>query len=334
MSFDSQGPPWRPRPAGKTVQMPQVPRLRLPKLPLVALVVPLLLVYLASGIYTVQPDEQGVVRRFGALSRVSSPGINYHLPWPFESVVTPKVTEVKRIEIGFRTIKQTSPAQYEDHPEESLMLTGDENIVDAEIIVQWRIKDAAQYLFKVLDVESALRDAAEAALRQVVGSRQIDDVLTVAKAEIQEETRLLLQDIIDRYEAGVQVVAIQLQDVQPPAAVRDAFKDVASAREDRAKLINEAEGYRNDVIPRARGEAEQVIRQAEAYRAERVARAEGETQRFLAMLEEYQKAPGVTRTRLYLEMMEAVLPGVTIYILDESGSTLRFLPLNEGVGRR
>jgi membrane protease subunit HflK len=314
--------------------MPSIPKLRMPRLPWVALVVPLILVYLATGLYTVQPDEQGVVRRFGRYQRTSNPGINYRLPWPIETVVTPKVTEVKRIEIGFRTLKHTTPARYEDRAEESLMLTGDENIVDAEVIVQWRIKDPAAYLFHVYDVDGCLRDAAESALRQVVGSRHIDEVLTVGKSEIQEETRLLLQSIADKYHMGVQIVAIQLQDVQPPTQVIDAFKDVASAREDRAKLINEAEGYRNDIIPRARGQAEQLIREAEAYRAERVSLALGEVQRFVKMLDEYAKAPGVTRTRLYLEMIEEVLPGLTIFVMDDAGSVLRFLPLQGEVSGR
>jgi membrane protease subunit HflK len=274
------------------------------------------LLWLLSGFYLVGPDENGVVRRFGRLARIESPGIHYHLPYPLEVVNTPKVTEAKRLEIGFRTVSPGPPAKYRDVPDESTMLTGDENIVNADMIVQYKIRDPARYLFNVRGQEEAVANAAEAALRQVIAQRVIDEALTVGKAEIQEDAKSLLQSILDEYEAGILVLAVQLQDVHPPQPVVDAFKDVASAKEDKNRLINEAEGYRNSVLPQARGQAEKMLREAEAYKEERVKRAEGDADRFRALLEEYRKAKQVTWDRLYLETMEEVLPRVKKYIME------------------
>jgi len=273
-----------------------------------------LAIWLATGIYTVEADELGVVLRFGKFVTITEPGLNYHWPFPIESVETPQVTEVKRIEIGFRTIYQGPPARYEQIPDESLMLTGDENIVDIDLIVQFKIKDPVAYLFRVRDVTRTVRSASEAVLREIIGYHKIDEALTDGKFVIQQEIQQNLQKILDRYEAGVQVVAVQLQDVHPPQQVIAAFKDVASALEDKNKYINQAEGYQNDLIPRTRGQAEQLIRQAESYREQRILRAQGETKRFLKVLAEYQRAPSVTEKRLYLETMEKILPRVRKYI--------------------
>jgi membrane protease subunit HflK len=277
------------------------------------------ILWLLTGLYLVGPDENGVVRRFGKMSRIVSPGIHYHLPYPIEVVNTPKVTEAKRLEIGFRTVDPGPPARYRDVPDESTMLTGDENIVKADIIVQFKIRDPARYLFHVRGQEQAVRDAAEAALRQVIAQRAIDEALTVGKAEIQEDTKTQLQAILDTYKAGILILAVQLQDVHPPEPVVDAFKDVASAKEDKNRLVNEAEGYRNSVLPKARGQAEKALREAEGYREERIKRAEGDAQRFSAVLQEYRKAKQVTWDRLYIEAMEEVLPGLKKYVMNTEG---------------
>ena len=292
-----------------------------------------LIFWLFTGVYTVGPDEVGVVQRFGKYDRTVQSGLNYHMPFPIETVKTPKVTEVKRIEVGFRTVGKN---QYRTVERESLMLTGDENIVDAELIVQYKIKEPLNYLFNYVGPELTMREAAEASLRTVVGRHNIDEALTSGKLMIQEETKELLQSILDKYETGVQVVAVQLQDVSPPKQVIDAFKDVASAKEDKNRMINEAEGYRNDIIPKARGEAQAMIREAEGFRESRIARAEGDVAKFKAILKEYSKAKDVTRERLYLEAMEEILPGLEKYIVPngEDGNLLNLLNLGGTKGAK
>ena len=292
-----------------------------------------LIFWLFTGVYTVGPDEVGVVQRFGKYDRTVQSGLNYHMPFPMETVKTPKVTEVKRIEVGFRTVGKN---QYRTVERESLMLTGDENIVDAELIVQYKIKEPINYLFNFVGPELTMREAAEASLRTVVGRHNIDEALTSGKLMIQEETKELLQSILDKYETGVQVVAVQLQDVSPPKQVIDAFKDVASAKEDKNRMINEAEGYRNDIIPKARGEAQAMIREAEGFREARIARAEGDVAKFKAILKEYSKAKDVTRERLYLEAMEEILPGIEKYIVPngEDGNLLNLLNLGGTKGAK
>ena len=289
----------------------------------------ILLLWLATGIYIVGPDEVGVVRTFGKFTRVVQSGLNWKFPAPIEVVDTPKVTEVKRIEIGFRTLKN---GQYRTVEKESLMLTGDENIVDAEMIVQYKIKDPVAYLFRIVGPELTVREAAEASLRTVVGRNKIDETLTTGKFTIQEETKNQLQTILDNYNSGIHVVAVQLQDVSPPKEVIGAFKDVASAKEDKNRMINQAEGYRNDVIPKARGEAEAMIRDAEGFKESRVKRAEGDATKFTTILKEYRKAKSITEKRLYLETMEKVLPDIEKIIVPDkdSGNMLNLLNLNTG----
>lgn len=307
-----------------------IPEIRLPQLSKksvlggLAIVV---LIWVATGIYKVEADELGAVLRFGKLSSITEPGLNYHLPYPIETVETPQVTEVKRVEIGFRTRYPGPPASIDQIPVESLMLTGDENIVDINLIVQFKIKDPADYLFKVRDIIRTVRSASEATLRQVVGYHKIDEALTDGKFQIQQEILESLQDILDRYEAGILVVAVQLQDVHPPEQVVAAFKDVASALEDKNKFINQAQGYQNDLIPRTRGQAEQLIRQAESYREQRILLAQGETERFLNVLAEYERAPSVTEKRLYLETMEKILPRVKKYIAKVGRDGTGLMPL-------
>ena len=296
---------------------------------LMPVVLAALVIWLLTGTYMVGPDEVGVVRTFGEHTRVAQSGLNWHFPVPIETVNTPKVTEVKRVEIGFRTLRN---GQYRTVEKESLMLTGDENIVDAEMIVQYKIKDPVGYLFNIVEPELTVREAAEASLRTVVGRNKIDETLTTGKFTIQEETKSQLQSILDLYESGIHIVAVQLQDVSPPKEVIGAFKDVASAKEDKNRMINQAEGYRNDVIPKARGEAEAMIRDAEGFKESRIKRAEGDAAKFTTILQEYRKAKSITEKRLYLETMEKVLPGIEKVIVPDkdSGNMLNLLNLNAG----
>ena len=301
----------------------KVPLLTMGALPILGLA---LVLWLLTGIYVVGPDEVGVVQTFGKYSRAGQSGLNYHFPYPIETVKTPKVTEVKRIEIGFRSVGKN---QYKTVELESLMLTGDENIVDAEMIVQYKIKDPRAYSFNFIQPELTVREASEASLRTVIGRHNIDEALTSGKFMIQEETKELVQSILDKYNTGILVVAVQLQDVSPPQQVIAAFKDVASAKEDKNKMINQAEGYRNDLIPKARGEAQSMIREAEGYKKARIARAEGDVAKFSAVLKEYRKAKGVTETRMYLETMEEILPKIEKIIIPDakSGNLINLLNL-------
>ena len=301
----------------------KVPLLTMGALPILGIA---LVLWLLTGIYVVGPDEVGVVQTFGKYSRAAQSGLNYHFPYPIETVKTPKVTEVKRIEIGFRSVGKN---QYQTVERESLMLTGDENIVDAEMIVQYKIKDPEAYLFNFIKPELTVREASEASLRTVVGRHNIDEALTSGKFMIQEETKELVQSILDKYKTGIIVVAVQLQDVSPPQQVIAAFKDVASAKEDKNKMVNQAEGYRNDIIPKARGEAQSMIREAEGYKKARLARAEGDVAKFSAVLKEYRKAKGVTETRMYLETIEEILPNKEKIIVPDakSGNLINLLNL-------
>ena len=277
--------------------------------------------FVLSAFYVVGPDEEGVVRRFGKWVRTEPSGLHFKFPYPIEKVDLPKVTQVQEISVG-RILK------------EAKMLTGDENILLVEVRVQYKIKDAAQYLFNVRNVEETIKDATESALRQTIGSHPIDDPLTEKKAEIMDEIQISLQKMLDHYECGIDARQVQLQDVNPPQEVDFAFKDVQSAKEEKEQLINEALGYQNDIIPKARGGAEKLIREAEAYREERIKKAEGDASRFLSVLIEYRKAKNVTKKRLYLETMEQILPGIEKVILDEkAGNLLNVLPLGnlEGV---
>ena len=279
----------------------KIPKISMGVFPLVGIA---LLLWMLTGIYIVGPDEVGVVQTFGKYSRAAQSGLNYHFPFPFEKVSTPKVTEVKRIEIGFRTVGKN---QYQTIQRESLMLTGDENIVDAEMIVQYKIKDPVAYTFNFIEPELTVRQAGEASLRTVVGRHNIGEALTSGKFMIQEEAKELIQSILDKYNTGILVVAVQLQDVSPPEQVIAAFKDVASAKEDKNRMINQAEGYRNDIIPKARGEAQAGIREAEGYKKARIARAEGDVSKFNSVLKEYRKSKEVTEIRMFLETAEEIL---------------------------
>jgi modulator of FtsH protease HflK len=295
------------------------------------LLIIVLVIWIATGIYTVAPGELGVVLRFGKETGRSAPGLRFHLPAPIESVNLVNMAVIRRVEIGFRTNPRYRPV-----PEESLMLTGDENIVDAQAIVQYKVKDPSDYLFRVKDPDRVLLDSAEVSLRSVMGRTTIDDALTVGKVKIQEDSRQFLQQLLDTYQTGLLVVDFKLQVVDPPAQVKDSFNEVVRAREDQERLTNEARGYSEDIIPKARGEAEKRIRAAEAYKEQRMIKAKGDTERFLLILGEYQKAKRVTAIRLYIETMEQILPGANKIVLGpESGDNiLQFLPLREFGGKQ
>jgi len=287
--------------------------------------------FLGSMVFTVGPDEEGLVLRLGKYVRSERPGIHIKLPSPIETVYTVKITEVKRIEVGFRTIGYTGgTANYRYIPEEALMLTGDENIISIEMIVQYKIKNAYNYVFRVIRPDKLLKIATESALRQVVGNSMIDKVLTVGKYEVQEEIKQLLQRISDKYSLGLKIIGVQLQDVTPPKEVEAAFKDVASAKEDKNRYINEAEGYKNDVLPKTRGEAVRVIKEAESYKISIVKKAEGDVERFLKMLSEYKKNEDITKERLYLEAMEEIMKHAKTTVVDADAININLINFPQG----
>lgn len=280
---------------------------------------------LSQSVFKVEPDEEGLVKRFGDVVRTVEPGPHLKIPF-IESVVTPKVQKLHRIEVGFRT---NARGRAQIVPQEALMLTGDMNILSVEFIVQYKISQAKDYLFNVANIEETIRKSAEAAMREIIGKNKIDEALTVGKAAIQQSTQELLQIIVDEYQGGVQIATVQLLDVNPPQKVAKFFKDVASAKEEREQLINQAHGYRNDIIPKAKGQAAQDVNQAKGYAQARIARAEGEANHFLQTLAEYKKAKNVIGKRLYIETMEEVLSRVDKIILDSkaAGNVLPYLPL-------
>lgn len=288
--------------------------------------------WLASGFYRVLPDEQGVVLRFGKYVNQTQPGLHYHLPYPIETAVTPKVTRVNRIDVGYRSAADTGRAtSVSDVPEESLMLTGDENIVDIDYSVFWIIKDAGKFLFNIQAPEDTVKSVAETAMREVIARYDIQSILTEGRAQVEIDTQEIMQEILDFYDSGISITQVQTQKADPPNQVIDTFRDVQAAKADKERAQNEAESYSNDVIPRARGEAAQVLQQAEAYKREVVALAEGEASRFLSIYNEYRKAKTVTQERMYLETMEKVMADINKIIIDkESGSgVVPYLPLPE-----
>ncbi|MAV06032.1 MAG: FtsH protease activity modulator HflK [Candidatus Pelagibacter sp.] len=300
--------------------------------PIVLGLIILIILWALSGLYRVLPDEQGVVLRFGKYVKTTQPGLNYHLPRPVERALTPKVTKVNRIDVGFRPASDTGRSSGVGNvPEESLMLTGDENIVDINYSVFWVIKDAGKFLFNIQSPVETVKATSETAMREVIAKSPIQSILTEGRSKIEIEVQEITQKILDEYGSGIQITQVQTQQADPPAQVIDAFRDVQAARADRERSKNEAEAYANDVIPRARGEAEQVLQQAEAYKKEVVAKAEGEASRFLAIYNEYKNAKQVTQERMYLETMEKVLADIDKIIIDKnSGSgVVPYLPLPE-----
>ena len=299
---------------------------------LIGLIV-LLIVWAASGIYTVGPDQQAAVRMFGKFDSIQTNGLHWWWPGPIGQKDIVVVTATRQLELGFRSEGEeiSQPVPYE-----SLMITGDENIVDIQAVIQYKIADLRKYLFYVDDpgeqdrnIDSGrpdgvtLRDITETSLRQVVGKRNIDDVLTTQKGEVQDEVLLLMKNLAENYNTGLELIAVRLQNVNPPSQVQDAFDDVTRAREERDRIINLADAYRASEIPRAKGDAAKITEAAEAFKQGRIARAEGEAQGFIKLLEAYEKSPEVTRQRLYLEMVERVFPNFNKYIINDS----KILPL-------
>jgi membrane protease subunit HflK len=286
--------------------------------------------WINSGIYMVQPDEQGVVLRFGKWVATTSPGLHYHLPFPVEQVLFPKVTQVNQLQLGSGP---AAIANTQDEARDRQMLTGDENIVEANCAVLWRIKDAGQFLFKVQGAEAALKVSAESALREVIGRTPIQAAMSDKRQQIADQTRDLLQTLLDRQQSGILVTQVQLQRVDPPAAVIDAFNDVQRARADQERARNEAEAYANDILPRARGEASHIVQEAEAYKSQAVNLAEGDARGFLAVYSSYAKAKDVTAWRLYMESIDEMLKKATKVIIDTSGKgvsgVVPYLPLTD-----
>jgi membrane protease subunit HflK len=288
----------------------------------------------ATGLFRVEPDELGVVLRFGKYVRQAPSGLNYHWPYPIETALTPKVTRVNRIDIGMRVEDTRRGTTMRDVPEESLMLTGDENIVDVDFAVFWLVKagGAADYLFNIQQPEGTVKAVAESAMREVIGRQPIQPILTGARTTIETGVQELMQKTLDEYGAGIQVSQVQMQKVDPPTQVIDSFRDVQAARSDLERAQNEAQTYANRIVPEARGRAAQILQNAEGYRLQTVAEAKGQTSRFTQILEQYKLAPEVTRERMYLETMERVFGGMDKIILDsgQAGSgVVPFLPLNE-----
>ena len=297
------------------------------------LIVIVIVIWLGTGIFIVDPEEQGIIKRFGVVTEVVGPGPHYHLPAPIETVQIEPVTAVRRIEIGFRTIQIGPPAKYRRVLKESLMLTGDENIIDVQFIVQYRISNLENYLYSLTNPDETVKSAAESAMREVIGDTTVTKALTVGKGILEGDTARLLQRTMNSYKGGILIENVKLQDVHPPDAVKEAFKDVVSAREDREKMINEAEGYRNNLVPKSRGEAAQMINNAKAYAKEKVLVALGETERFNLIYEEYTKAKEITRDRILLETMSSILPKVNKVVADKAvgGNVLPFLPIGQAL---
>jgi modulator of FtsH protease HflK len=291
-------------------------------------------VWLATGLYRVQPDEQGVVLIFGKAINLTGPGLHYNFPAPIGDVIKPKVTRQNRVDIGYRGAAELDErgSGARDVLEESLILTGDENIVDMDFTVLWRIRNAQEYLFNLRDPELTVKAAAESAMREVVGQETFDRAVTVGRREIEDRTRDRLQGIMDSYKAGILIENVNLQKSDPPSEVIDAFNDVQRARQDRVRLQNEADAYANSVVPEARGLAQKDINEAEAYREQQIQEAQGEADRFTSVYNAYKVAPDVTRKRMYLETLGAVLGSARKVIIDQKGGgsgVVPYLPLPE-----
>jgi modulator of FtsH protease HflK len=293
--------------------------------------------WLSSGIFQVAPDERGLVMRFGKFNRIADPGLSYHLPYPVESVEIPKVTRVTAISIGLRLVEDVRRGtQTRDVPEESLMLTGDENIVDVDFTVFWLVaagtSGVTDFRFNMQNPEGTVKAVAESAMREVIGRSELEPVLTGGRQRIETEVHELVQKTLDQYKSGITVSQVQMLKVEAPAQVIDAFRDVQAAQADQERVQNEARTYAGRVVPEARGRAAQLLQSAEAYREQTVAEATGQTARFNKIYDEYKKAPDVTRQRLYLETMERLFGGTDKIILDSSGQgsgVVPYLPLPE-----
>lgn len=351
---DENGGPWarsRDEGGGERPRRPRRPRgtppdledffrlvrQRFPRLPggigIVGIFAVILLVWGLSGFYRVQADELGVVLRFGKFQTQTSPGLNYHIPWPIESVLTPKVTTVNRVDVGMRaSVGGRRSSAIRDVPEESLMLTGDENIVDVDFSVFWLITNASNFLFNIEQPEATVKAVAESTMREIIGENNIQPILTGQRQKNEEQVKNLMQMTLDAYGAGIGITQVKLQKVDPPVAVIDAFRDVQAARADQERARNEANSYANRVVPEAQGEAVRIRRESEAYREQTVAEADGEASRFAAIYEEYRGAKGVTRQRIFLETLERVFGNNNKIIIDQKqggSGVIPYLPLDQ-----
>lgn len=300
-----------------------------PKSAIVVVVLSIISLWLASGIYKINSDQNGVVLYFGKFYSIATPGLNYHIPFPFGKVIKKSVTTVNIEEFGFST---SSRGTNRDFEAESLMLTGDENIVDVEFQVQWQISDVKDYIFNIAHPHQAIRKTAESAMREVIARTPIASALSDGKKKIEIETKDLLQQVLDYYGTGVRIVTVQMRRVDPPSQVIDAFRDVQTAKADKEKEINQAQSYSNDIIPRARGLSAQMSQQAEAFRQEVIANAQGEAGRFMSVYRQYSKAKRVTRKRIYLETMEEIYRDADKVFIDKNASkssVMPYFPLND-----
>ena len=297
------------------------------------IIVIIIAIWAAQGFYTVDEPEVGLVERFGKHVRTVGPGLHYHLPAPIETIVPVDVKSVRKIEVGYKTISPPPNPRYSSKKDEALMLTGDNNIVHIEFAVQYKIKDAENYAFNVIDGKAILKEMAEAVMREEVAKRKFTDIITTSRGEIAQQVHMGLQKLVNTYDTGMMVENVKLQDANPPQPVTGAFDDVNSAKEDKETYINKAIAYENEVIPEAEGEAAHVVNKAEAYKQEKVARAQGDVAKFKNVLKEYNMgSKEVTRTRLYIETIEKVLPKTNKILLpegDSGSSVLKLLDLNK-----
>ncbi|HQD44044.1 MAG TPA: FtsH protease activity modulator HflK [Defluviitoga tunisiensis] len=289
-------------------------------------------IYLLTGVYQVGPSEVALVKTFGEYTSTTGPGIHLHLPFPFQSHVIVDVRTINKIEIGFRTASSERAPSYRSVDEEAEMITGDQNIISIEAVVQYRVSDPVAYAFNVIQGYDLVKATTESVLREKVASSELEKVLTTDRDKIAMETAQAIQEIMDSYKSGVQIENVYLQEVTPPDSVVPAFDDVNNARQDQQTFINEAQKYTNDVIPRAEGQAQRIINDAEAYAYQQVAKASGEAERFKAMLEEYQNSEEVTKKRLILDSVQQMIENSKMQVISEKGDTLNFLNLSEIIG--
>lgn len=286
-----------------------------------------LFLWFLTGVYSIQPAEQGVVMRFGAKVDTLGPGLHFRFPYPIEVVLRPNVESQNQMHVGFLKENDDSQAPSIDISAESIMLTGDENVVDLDFDVFWKVADAEKYLFAVKDVQNTIKAVAESAMREVVGNNKIETVQTEGRVIVQQEVQKLMQRTLDAYDAGVTVTRVQLLKVDPPVQVIDAFRDVQAARADQEKRRNEAQRYQNTIVPQARGEAAKIVQDAEAYKQKVVTESQGESARFLSILEQYKNSRLVTRERMYLETMQKVLGATNKIVIENKNGVVQYLPM-------
>ena len=291
----------------------------------------ILLLWCLSGFYIVQEGERAAVTRFGGYVATTGPGPNYHFPYPIEAVTKVQVDHVQKEEVGFRSSSPNASQTQKALSEESLMLTGDENIADINFFVQWRVDNIRDYLYNVESIKSTVKRAAESAMREVVGNTTIAQAQTDGRAQVEHDAQELLQKTLDGYKAGVKIETLRLLKVDPPQEVIDAFRDVQTARADKESRINQAESVRNDILPRARGEAAQIVQDAEGYKKQTIVQAQGNAKRFKDIYNQYVNTKDITKARMYIETMEEILTDIDKVIISENigKSTVPYLPLSQ-----